>query len=84
MSHITEIRCDSNDGTNDTGTRSVPIVKSTAVSIGPGLPPISLKIGNEIEAGDFIDMDKPLPERLGCPRFREHEDQFSASKPFSF
>ena len=49
LSHITEIRSGSNDGTNDAGTRGVPIVKSTAVSIGPGLPPIPLKIINKID-----------------------------------
>ena len=81
LSHIAEIRSGSNDGTNDAGTRGVPIVKSMAVSIGPGLPPVPLKIINKIEAGDFIDMDELLPERLGCPMARGQEDQFSASKP---
>ena len=39
LSHIAEIRSGSNDGTNDEGTRGVPIIKSTAVSIGPAFLP---------------------------------------------
>ena len=66
LSHIVEIRSGSNNDTNDAGTRDIPIVIMTAVSIGPGLPPIPLKNVNKIEAGDFIYMDKltRVPHRL--------------------
>ena len=67
ISHTTEISSSSNNYRNDVGTRSVPIVKTTAVSIRPGLHPIPLNIVNIIETGHFIDMDELLPERLGCP-----------------
>ena len=45
-------------------------MKLTAVSTGPGLPPVLLKIINKVEL---------LSERLGCHIAREQEGQFSAS-----
>lgn len=45
----------------DTGSQD----KSAVLSIGAGLPPVPQKPVKRIQAGEFIDMSKLLPDRLG-------------------
>ena len=49
--------------------------------MGAGLPPVPAKLVVRIEAGEFVDMAKLLPDKLGFSKTTLNDDQARPSKP---
>ena len=61
-----------------TATTATPPIKpqtTPPLSIGAGLPPVSHKMVARIQRGEFVDMVKLLPDRLGCSYGSTPEDK---------
>ena len=56
-------------------------LSSARSSIGAGLPPVPKKLVSRIEAGEFIEMAKLLPDHMGTAGIKKSEDQFRVSWP---
>jgi len=77
LNHVAEF------GSSSTGSEPRDAIppKPIAVSIGAGLPPVPLRLVNKIKSGEFVDMDEPLPNHLGCYKGHTQNDQPYTSKP---
>ena len=51
--------------TRATPIKAAPNLPTTRVSLRAGLPPVPAKLVSKIEAGEFIDMGKLLPDCVG-------------------
>ena len=61
-----------------TATTATPPIKAPdhpPLSIGAGLPPVPHKMVARIQRGEFVDMVKLLPDRLGCSYGSTPEDK---------
>ena len=56
-------------------------LSSTRSSIGSGLPCVPKKLVSKIEAGEFIEMAKLLPDCMETAGMRTGEDQSRVSRP---
>ena len=67
-----------------TTTTATPPIKAPdhppPLSIGAGLPPVPHKMVARIQRGEFVDMVKLLPDRLGCSYGSTPVDKTSKSK----